>query len=358
MTNLFFMKEKVNICGFLYFYMRWRFLVLFLLGVLIVLGVFVYSGPDEVVRDLLKFNLKYFVLLLFIQLFLMFLWAVKWRVVLKYSKVSFKNVLAVSFAGYFANNLTPINMAGGEPVMAYLLPKVDGNINIERSAASVIVNTFLTVFPVFGLILLAIILGFSYDIPMELALFLFVGGCVVAFVFFSVFLLFVREEYSRRLITLTIGFLKKFPLGFLREHALDAEKRIDGIIGDFNDAMRETMTDKSIIVLGVSLSTLIWLIYLFQTYLIFNLIGFPVPMRTILIVKVVAIIIGFLSITPGAVGIFEGLTAWLFSLYNIPLPTATAAILIERLFSFWIGSFIGFLAMVYLGASYILEKYI
>ncbi|MFH1055054.1 MAG: flippase-like domain-containing protein, partial [Candidatus Altiarchaeota archaeon] len=105
--------------------MRWRFLLLFLLGVAIMLGVFAYSGPEEVVRSLLNFNFQYFMVLLGLQGFLMFLWAVKWRVVLRHSKVSFRNVLLVSFAGYFANNLTPVNMAGGEPLMAYLLPKVD-----------------------------------------------------------------------------------------------------------------------------------------------------------------------------------------------------------------------------------------
>jgi uncharacterized protein (TIRG00374 family) len=81
-------------------------------------------------------------------------------------------------------------------------------------------------------------------------------------------------------------------------------------------------------------------------------------LQTILIVKVGTIIIGFLSITPGAVGIWEGVSTWLFSLYDIPLSTATAAVFIERLFSYWIGNLIGFLALAYLGASYLLEKYV
>ena len=48
----------------------------------------------------------------------------------------------------------------------------------------------------------------------------------------------------------------------------------------------------------------------------------------------------------------------LFNLYDIPLSTATAVVFIERFFSYWIGNIIGFLAMVYLGASYLLEKYV
>jgi len=311
-----------------------------------------------VVEGMLKFNFKYLVLLFFIQILVMVLWAVKWRVVLRHSNVSFRSVLLVSFTGYFANNLTPVNMAGGEPVMAYLLPKVDKNINTEQSAASVIVNTFLTVFPVFGLILLAIILGFSYNLPLKLALVLLAGGFVVAIAFFSIVLLFVRPVYSRTLITFSIGLLKKLPVSSLRGHALDAEKRVDGIIDNFNDAMRKTMTDKTILLTGILISTLIWFMYMFQTYLIFRFIGFPVPLQTILVVKVATIIIGFLSITPGAIGIWEGISAWLFKLYEIPLATATAAVFIERLFTFWIGNLIGFLAMTYLGASYLLKKYV
>jgi len=171
-------------------------------------------------------------------------------------------------------------------------------------------------------------------------------------------LLFVKQEYSHRLIMLVIGLLKKVPLKMLRNHALDAEKRVDAIIRNFNDAMRKSMTDKTVVVTGIAISTLIWVIYIFQTYVIFLMLGYPVPLQTILIVKIVAITIGFISITPGGVGVWEGFSAWLFSLYAIPLSTATAAVFIERLFSFWIGSFIGFLALAYLGAGYLLKKYV
>jgi len=286
----------------------------------------------------------------------MVLWAVKWRLVLRHTKVSFKSVLTVSFAGYLANNLTPVYMMGGEPLMAYLLPKVDRHINVEKSAASVIVNTFLTVFPVFGLILLAVVLGFRYDIPLQLSAVLFVAGCVVALVFFAVLLLFFKQEYSRKLITFTIGLAKRMPVAFLREHALDAEERVEGVIAGFNKAMRKTMTDKGILVSGISISTLIWAVYVGQTYVIFRMLGVEVPLETILIVKVVSLVTSFISITPGAIGIFEGLTTWLFSLYRIASSTALAAVLIERLFSFWIGNLIGFLAIAYLGAGYLLKK--
>jgi uncharacterized protein (TIRG00374 family) len=152
--------------------------------------------------------------------------------------------------------------------------------------------------------------------------------------------------------------LKKVPVDFLREHAIDAEKRVDRIIENFNDSMHKTMADKSILASGILLSSIIWFLYFFQTYIIFQFIGYPVAFETILIVKIATIVIGFLSITPGAVGIWEGISTWLFSLYSIPASTAAAAVFIERLFTFWIGSFIGFLAMAYLGASYLLEKYV
>jgi hypothetical protein len=336
--------------------MRRRFLVLLLAGFLVVVGVFWYSGPEAVVRDVLRFDVRFLLVLFFFQVLIMVLWAVKWRVVLRHSDVSFWNVLLVSFAGYFVNNLTQVNMAGGEPVMAYLLPKVDEGVNTERSAASVIVNTFLTVFPVFGFILLAVFLALSYDLPWVFSLVLLAGGFVVALVFCILVLLFVREDYSRRLVLFSIRVLRRSPVGFMREHALDAEHRIDSIIANFNDAVRKTTADRSILLAGVFISTVIWCIYIFQTYVIFNAIGFTVPLHAVVVVKVVTVVAGFLSITPGAVGFFEGVSAWLFSLYGIPLPTATAAVFIERFFTYWVGNLIGFLSLAYLGASYLLDR--
>ncbi|MDD5111509.1 MAG: flippase-like domain-containing protein [Candidatus Altiarchaeota archaeon] len=329
-----------------------------LLGVLLVAFVFWYSGPEEVVRAVLRVSPVYFVLLLFLQLFMMLLWALKWWIVVRHLGVSFRSIFLVSSAGYLFNNLTPVNMLGGEPVMAYLLPKVDKNINTERSAASIVVNTFFTLFPVLGLALLAVALGLDDDVSLQMGLPLFAGALVVGGVLVvSVFFL-VRLDYSRYLVAWTIGLLKRLPVGFLRAHALDAERRVDSIIENFNDSMRKSMADRGVLLLGVCISTVIWAIYILQTKLIFDFMGFSVPVGTVVRVKIAAIVIGFFSITPGAVGIWEGVNTWLFSLYAIPLSTATAAVFIERFFSFWVGNVIGLLAIVYIGASYLLEKYV
>lgn len=338
--------------------MGYKFVVLFLAGVAFLFGLVYVVGLDDVLAELSEFSLEDFAILFAIQVLLMTLYAFKWFVVLRHMNVSFRSVLPVSFVGYLVNNLTPVSGAGGEPVRAYILPKVDKNISTEKAAASVIVDLLLEISPLLLLIVLTIILTVKNHFSNQIALILGVIGLFLMGFFFAIMNLSMNKQFSRNSIQAIIKFTARIPVSFLREHALDAEKRLENIFSNFHDAMRETMTNNFILFSSTILSAVIWCISLLRVYLIFLMLGIKIPLLTLLIVRVTLVAVGFLPLLPGGIGTWEGASTWLYSFFGISAPAAMAATLMERLFSFWIGSLIGLFATAYLGLGYVLDKFI
>lgn len=331
-------------------------IILFMAGLALLFAVLYSVGFREVLNELVKVNLFYIILLFLIQLLMMCLWALKWFIVLRRTGVSFWSVLPVSFTGYLINNVTPIAGAGGEPVRAYLLARKESKLNTERAAASVVVDLFLEVMPLFMLVVLTIYLVFKYGAPMGMATVIGSVGVALALLFILFIVLLSSEQVSRRIITFIIKMAKHIPVSFLREHALDAEDRLEDIILEFRRAMRETVRDKSILVYGTITSIVIWLVSIARMYIIFMALGYN-PESTVhwisilVIARVIVALVSFLSILPGAIGLWEGVSTGVFTLLGLPAPLAMAAALLERAFSFWIGSLIGGMASVYLGVE-------
>jgi uncharacterized protein (TIRG00374 family) len=333
-----------------------RFTVLFFIGLVIIICLVYLVGFWEVLHDMAFIGFRNFLILLGIQLLMMVLWAVKWRIVLRHSKAHFRKILPVSFIGYLMNNLTPLSMAGGEPVRAYLLGRVD-DISTEDSAASVIVDLFLEVFPLLVFILLAICLSFFYNLTVAVAVLLAIAGLFILFVFSVIILLFINKQFSIRIIEVTINLVEKIPVSFLRNHARDAKTRVDDIIENFMVAMRKTMTDWRILIVGVCISTMTQVLWILRLHLIFTMMGYRIPWDVLLIGRITVAAASFPSIIPGGLGFWEGIGTWIYSVFGIPASSAMAANLVERLFSYWIGSMVGVLAAVYLGVTHYLGKY-
>ncbi len=335
--------------------MRLRFLLFFLFGLFLVLGVVWWIGPKEVFEEVVKVRLEYLLLLFLLQVLAMVLWAFRWSIVLKHSGVSFRSVFPVSLVGYLINNMTPIGVAGGEFARGYLLARLT-KLSTAKSAASVIVDLFLDVVPVFFLLLLAISFIAAYHIPSAIIFVLALGCLVLVLIAAFVFALVADAQLSLRMIRYVVSFFSVLPLPYLREHALDAQTRVDKIVVVFQDAMTENMTDSTIMFSGFFVSLLTWVVSVLRMYFAFKAIGVEVPLMVLLVVRIIVMTVSFIPFTPGSIGLWEGLTTFMFSLFYIKPATALAATLLERFFSFWIGSLIGVAAVAYLGVWPILKE--
>jgi len=326
--------------------------LLFLISIGLVAAILYFAGFDETVKVMVSIPPVYILALLAIQIFLLLLSAIKWRFILRNTKVSFKKLLAATLLGYLINNINPLGLVGGEPVKAYVLSK-SGKVPTEKSFASVIVDLFLEIIPIFLLSTLAIILIIFYGIPSEIAVVLGFAALLILVFFIITVGLVVNESFSRRIINFIIGLMSKVPI--LKTKVSFVRSEVDEIFSRFHEAMREHLLDNRTILVGTLISVFYWLIRFLRIYLIFLAIGVNMPLHTIIIVQVVASVVSFFPILPGAIGIWEGTNIALYTLLGgslgVTLAKATTVTIIDRILFYVIPSVLGVFAAFYLGIN-------
>jgi glycosyltransferase 2 family protein len=325
---------------------------LFLLSLAFIAGILYYVGFNETVGVMLSIQPAYILLLIILQLFTMFLSAVKWRIILRHVKVSFTNLLAVTFVGYFINNITPIGMAGGEPVKAYLLSKKEG-IAAEKAFSSVVVDLFLEIVPIFLLSSIAIFLILTNGISLEIAMVIVTASFVLLFFFLLSLTLAINKEYSMKIIKILLCSISRMP--YMKSRADKILSEIEVIYGKFNKAMKEQMLDNYILLFGTGISIIVWSLRLLRVYIIFLAIGIKIPLATLVVVQAVAIVVTFIPISPGALGIWEGTNIALFSLLGasagVTAVKAATVTMIDRLVFYVFPTALGVISAMWLGVD-------
>jgi uncharacterized protein (TIRG00374 family) len=332
--------------------MRRKTILLSLIGFVMVFVIIYVVNFDEFLKNLLKLSPEYFFLLLGIQLASILLASMKWRLVLRHSRVKMRNIIPATFVGYFVNGITPIGMAGGEPVRAYIISKTD-NLPLSTTASSVIVDLFLEIAPMFLISGIGIYFIFVKDVVSDIvAIFL----ALVALALLSLFLisvtLVINKRFSLRLIYALFSFISRIPI--LREYPRKHIHEIDEIGGRFNKAIRLHMMDNYIIFFGTFLSLLNWFLRFLRTYFIFIAIGCQIGFTTVLIVETAISVISFIPLLPGSLGIWEVTSVALYSklIYQtVPAPSAAAATIINRFFLYLLPMILGIFAAIYLGLN-------
>ena len=248
------------------------------------------------------------------------------------------------------NNLTPVGIAGGEPFRAYVLSKVD-KISIEKSFASVTTDLFLCICPIFALTAIAIFFIFSYGMSTNIALLLGMIAFLLFITFLVTIVIFLNKKFSMKIIKLFLGILSKIP--FFNSRAIHAYSRIDHILDEFHETITENMQDKYILIVGTLLSGLAWFLTLFRTYILFTMLSIPLSFPEVIIVQITVIIVSFLPILPGALGVWEGTSIALYTGLGITPAAAAAATIIDRFIGFWIPALFGAIAAIHLGVNII-----
>lgn len=331
--------------------MRRRATLLALVGAAIVLATVYFADFNKVISLIGSISIEYALLLLGLQVLSTLLASLKWRIILRHSKVLMRNIIPATFVGYFVNNITPIGLAGGEPVKAYIISKTD-KIPMTTAISSVIVDLFLEIAPMFLFSGFAIYLIFTRHMSPVLILFLI----VIALALVALFILAVNTVLSKRfsltLLKKLVDILLKIP--FLKAQVKHLLPEAERISEEFNDAIRLHMLDNTILVSGTILSFIVWAIRFLRTYIIFQAIGIPVDFPTIIAVETMVSILSFIPLFPGAIGIWESSSTVLYTMMTQPSvgeATAAAATIINRFYLFFIPIILGILAAVYLGMN-------
>ncbi|MEA1924896.1 MAG: flippase-like domain-containing protein [Candidatus Altiarchaeota archaeon] len=338
--------------------MKRRTMILFLVGLILILLLLQTLDIRQIEGKLAKMPkqdlLVYLTGLLVIQLAVMLLSALKWRVVLRNSQVSMKNIIPATFVGYLVNNITPVGLAGGEPIRAYILYKTD-QISMPTSASSVIVDLFLEIFPIFIMILASIGIVYSSGVPPEVSVLLLLMTLILAVFFASVVSIAYHKPYSSSLIKLIGKIISVTP--FFRRYNERLGDEFEDITRRFDEAMKLQLLDNQIIIQGVFISALVWVLRVIRLYVSFLVLGVEVALPTVVVVETMVSAVSFLPLLPGALGIWEWTSVELFSIIspysgiNISREYAAMGTLMNRLFLYLIPCVIGVIAAFYLGLN-------
>ncbi len=323
-------------------------IISFLIGIGIIVLVLYIVDFNEVVPQIQQLSLGYFLLLLLIELISIVLSALKWRLILRSFHVPMKDILPTIFVGYLVNNITPMGFAGGEPVRACIISK-KRNIPLTSSAASVIVDLFLEIFPMFLLSGIAIYLVFMSGIPIEIAIFLGIISLTLSILFFISITLVMNKNFSLKVIQIFIEIISRIPI--LKIYSQKLREDVNEICDKFNYAMRRHMMDPYVLFFGTLISSFVWGLRLLRTYVVFIALGYPVSIDTVIVVEIAVSVLSFLPLLPGSLGIWEGASVMFFVLAGVDKAYAMSATLIDRVLFYLIPSIIGIISALYLGIS-------
>jgi hypothetical protein len=322
--------------------------MLFGLSILLLAGLFFTIDYNEFFRLGSRLSIEWILSLLAIQFVIMFLLALKWFIVVRRYGVSFWGVFQSSLIGLMVNSVTPVGLAGGEPVRAYVLGKIE-DIKTEKAFATVLVDLFLNIVPVLFLNLMAIIFIFKYSLDLRFAWLLAILGLLVLALIAASSSMLRRHGPSLKLFKSILRLFKK--ISPIKDHVSRIESRVDELFWSFQRSIDTTMADVRTLSLGLGISALIWSLTIARMYLIFIALGVDVDFEVVLIVYAVLLMVGVLPLLPGALGIWEWVGAGLLTFFGIPLSASAAVVVIDRILFFWLPIVTGLLSSLHVGLN-------
>ena len=128
-----------------------KLLVGFAVALLLVYLLGAVIGWDRTIERLRTADLYWVVIACVSTLLCLLAWTKTWQVVLDAAGVTvpFRKLVVTFYAATFANYITPMGQAGGEPFIAYILAR-DTDANYEQSLASVVTADLLRMLPFFN----------------------------------------------------------------------------------------------------------------------------------------------------------------------------------------------------------------
>lgn len=269
-----------------------------------------------------------------------------WTVVRTVTGYGLVDGLRVFYITMFANSVTPLGQAGGEPFMAYLVSR-DSGIPIEESFGAVLAADLLNTVHFFTLSFVGILIFvvfFPLHPLMSLVLKILLGGVVV--ILAGLLVLARRRDLFLKLLG-GIG-------GRLRWLLDRAGQDGDGVLGrigrdylrekgrNFYGVVGQVLGRRRVMAKALLISHVAGLLGVAGLYLILFSLGVDHPFSVILFVLPAAFLAGYLPL-PGGLGGIE--VAMILLLTTIPPgmsdAVASAAALFFRLQTYWLVLFIG-----------------
>jgi uncharacterized protein (TIRG00374 family) len=285
-----------------------------ILGLIVVFAMGMFSDFNKLAESLARFDYRYLPIILLLAPLNYFLRFAKWNYYLGLLgiKIERRTNLKIFISG-LGMTVTPGKL--GEFIKAYLIKEVKG---IPVSVTSpLIVAERLT--DSISMIILASIgaLTFRYGI-----------GILAAAALFVVLLIFFIRY--RSFAEVCIRLLKKLPL----------LKRIGSQIDLFYKSSYELLSMRSLL-FSVTIGTVSWAFEGLIVYLVLKGFNTPVSILSSMFTVSFATIMGAISMLPGGLFVAEGSIMGILIMMGVPREIASAATIITRFSTLWLGVAIG-----------------
>ncbi|WP_049969106.1 lysylphosphatidylglycerol synthase transmembrane domain-containing protein [Haladaptatus cibarius] len=269
-------------------------------------------------------------------------WGKAWQIVLAVLdiKVEFKRLVVTYFAATFANYVTPLGQAGGEPFIAYILSR-DTEASYEDSLASVVTADLLNLLPFFNFAAL----GLSYlllqaSLP-DNAKTLAQGLVVLAFGVPA--LAYAGWRFRERVQDLVLRLARPFAS---RTNRIT----VDGIrtrIERFYASLERIADEPRELLFALVFSYTGWVFFALPLYFAGRSLGLPLGLLLVLFIVPASTLAGLTPTPGGLAGVEAALVVLIVGLAPITTGSAVAATLIYRFASYWFVLVIGGLAALF-----------
>lgn len=320
------------------------FIVIFTLIFIIVF----LTGIDDVISALSKTNLWILGLTFIIEIIIIILWSVRWKYILNHlgSYPNFLNVLRILIISQFGKNVTPGSI-GGEPLRAYLLTEYDGT-DIEVSLASTFISRAFELLPFMILSIVSAITLFKWNMDIYLKIFFIIFIILMIAVFNIIIYIGVNKKAFEKLIIKLLNILLPIIKKVFKKQYNDKKFKSAAIeyIDNFSSSFRTIIEDKKFFLVGAFSAFMAWVLDLLNSYLVFYAIGINPPVLPFIIIFTVSILISFIPMLPGSLGITEIIMITLFAPIGIAADYVFAASTLERLSSYIFPTMLGIITAI------------
>ncbi len=261
-------------------------------------------------------------------------------------KVDYFFLLKNTVMGFFIGTVTPATQMGGDPVKAHYIGKKYGKPRSEIFGA-VLADRFYNALVSIVFVILSAFFALTFlPLPTELQ---YILQGVFLLLIFSVVIFFILR-YINTKISIFELFSKLLP--FLRKRKVKRKKpkKWKKIFlkhfGNFSKTFKMELTNRRLIIIGISLSIVYWIINIFVPYILFFAFGTHVSFFLVMLSFNVGILIGEFSPTPGGIGLVEAGTFFVYSLAGINTNLALSIALLSRVIYYFYSILLGGLGLV------------
>jgi len=314
----------------------------FAVAVVLVYLLAVAVGWEQTLAQLRSAELRWVAAGCLSTLFCLAAWGKAWQIVLREGgiDVPYRKLVVTYFAATFANYVTPLGQAGGEPFIAYVLSK-DTDANYEQSLASVVTADLLNLLPFFNfaavglgyLLLGSQLTATAADLAVGLAA-LAVGIPT---------LVVTGWQYRRRVERIVLRLVD--PISRLTDRV-----SVEGVrtrINRFYESVGRITSSPRALLTATGFAYVGWVFFALPLYFSGLALDLPVPLLLVFFIVPASTLAGMVP-TPGGLAAVEGaLVGLVVALTALSAADGLAIATVYRIASYWFALAVGGVAALW-----------